>query len=98
MINYQILSNTLVRRSPAARVLHLALDGDPGDALPDVAQSLITAVGNGAAYLELYLYTDPQAVQWSGWIAHITVDDRGKVTIDTTNDPDQRRAVFEAFH
>jgi hypothetical protein len=93
---YQIISNTLVRRSPPARVLQVVVPIEKADTLESTSAEIFAQVGM-PDYLEIYFFTDEQAVAWSGWIAHATLEN-GTLRLDTDNDPDTRHALFEALH
>ncbi len=97
MIDYQVVSNVLVRKAPEARVLSVMISLEDTANLTATAEQLIAELRGSTFHLELYLYIEAQAVAWSGWIAHVTVSANRKPTIDTTNDPELRRAVYEAF-
>lgn len=92
----EVIENTLVQKTPEARVLHVVI-GDMAISRAKV-ESLIAELRGAALYVELYLYADRRAIAWSGWIAHAVSDYNNSLTIDQNNDPDLRRAIYEAFH
>jgi len=97
-MDYQVVSNVLVWKRPEARAISVVVAEPDAAEMHATAEQLIAALRGSAAHLELYLYTHEQAVAWSGWFAHVTLTADGTLTIDTTNDPDLRRRVYEAFH
>lgn len=72
--------------------------GADDPALNDVIEQIARELMRDSDLLIIRVYLDAGAVAYSGWIAQATAKKDSPISIRTDNDPDARRAIFEAFH
>lgn len=95
MTAYDVLMNTLVWKRPETRVIAVQID-QPQEWRAQAEQ--VIADFNAVPVVEVYVYPSKEAEQYSGWIARVLARGGVITEVETNNDPELRRAVFDALH